>query len=309
MTALAKAYDLYQNAGLTSTARHSLRYTLQNPLYPLLSRVLSKSLYEKVVAYPVLGYWPSIENPRTFNEKIMHRKIFTNNSLYRTVSDKVQVREFVRHEIGDEILTDVYQITNNPSSLQFNLFPEQYVIKPSHASAEVILVDETTHITPAIIRSQSETWLETTYKITEREYWYWDIEPQIIVEEYIGVPGKEVPLDYKFWVFNGRVEYIDVDFNRFDNHKIRFFDRDWTPMEFQIGYPLGPAIKSPPDLERMIQIAEILAENFEFARVDLYNPKAGSVYFGEITLAPSAGWARFDPIGYDFKFGDLWDME
>ncbi|MDB9281520.1 ATP-grasp fold amidoligase family protein [Halorubrum ezzemoulense] len=308
MTALAKAYELYRSAGIGPTARHSLRYTLQSPLYPILSRVLPESLYEKVVAYPVLGYWPDIRDPETFNEKLIYRKLFTDNSLYTTVSDKVRVREYVRKKVGEEILTDVYQVTTDPSSLEFESFPDQFVIKPNHASGEVILVDETTQVEPATVQSQCETWLETTYKVTEREYWYRDIEPQILVEEYIKQSDREVPLDFKFWVFNGEVEYIDVDFDRFDDHQIRFFDRSWEPMDFQIGYPLGPAIEPPPDLERMIQIAEKLAEDFDFARIDLYNPSQGEILFGEITLTPSAGWARFDPIEFDYHFGDLWDM-
>jgi hypothetical protein len=56
----------------------------------------------------------------------------------------------------------------------------------------------------------------------------------------------------------------------------------------------------------MIEIANTLGEEFEFARVDLYHTSNNNIYFGEITLAPGAGTERFDPETQDFKMGAHW---
>jgi hypothetical protein len=155
--------------------------------------------------------------------------------------------------------------------------------------------------------SECESWLETRYGKKSREYWYEAIPPRIVVEEYIDDPKHAVPPDLKFYVFHGRVEFVHVDFNRFsDNRSRRFFDRDWNPRDFRLGYPLGPVIDEPERLDEMITIAETLGKGFEFVRVDLYHTNDNELYFGEITLAPGAGTEKFSPTKSDFNFGSHW---
>lgn len=44
----------------------------------------------------------------------------------------------------------------------------------------------------------------------------------------------------------------------------------------------------PEHLKEMVRIAEVLASDFEFVRVDLYDFK-GKIYFGELTFSPWGG--------------------
>jgi hypothetical protein len=55
----------------------------------------------------------------------------------------------------------------------------------------------------------------------------------------------------------------------------------------------------------MLQVAETLADEFDFIRVDLYSV-GGQTYFGELTCYPAGGFARFIPTKYDFIFGEKW---
>ncbi|MEF8937623.1 MAG: ATP-grasp fold amidoligase family protein, partial [Halovenus sp.] len=137
-------------------------------------------------------------------------------------------------------------------------------------------------------------------------YWYTDITPRIIVEEYIENDRGKAPRDYKFYVFDGTVQYVHVDHARFSDHTRRFYDSDWNPQEFTRKYPLGPVIDEPADLDGMIEVAEQLGEAFDFMRVDLYNPEPGRIVFGEMTVAPGAGHGRFEPTDVDFEFGSHW---
>lgn len=52
-------------------------------------------------------------------------------------------------------------------------------------------------------------------------------------------------------------------------------------------------------------MAEALGRDFDFMRVDLYSIRARTV-FGEMTLAPGAGWIPFLPQGYDAVLGSHW---
>jgi len=53
-------------------------------------------------------------------------------------------------------------------------------------------------------------------------------------------------------------------------------------------------------------VAEKLGADFDFIRVDLYQPNGECVVFGELTVAHGSGEERFTPQEYDFKLGELW---
>ena len=53
----------------------------------------------------------------------------------------------------------------------------------------------------------------------------------------------------------------------------------------------------------MLHLAEKLAAPFPFVRVDFY-VNHGQIKFGELTFYPGNGTERFDPVEWDYKFGD-----
>ena len=54
----------------------------------------------------------------------------------------------------------------------------------------------------------------------------------------------------------------------------------------------------------MRQIAERLAADEAFLRVDLYD--VGRPIFGELTLHPNGGRVQFDPPEWDLRLGRMW---
>ena len=69
-----------------------------------------------------------------------------------------------------------------------------------------------------------------------REYVYKNIKRKIIVEELILDDSKEIPNDYKIFCFNGKPKFIQVDINRFKNHKRAFFSIEWEKLPFTTLY-------------------------------------------------------------------------
>ena len=63
--------------------------------------------------------------------------------------------------------------------------------------------------------------------------------------------------------------------------------------------------EKPKNLEKMLWIAEKLSKNFEYVRVDLYNPN-GVIKFGEMTFTPAGGLDDM-PENFDKYLGGLWD--
>jgi hypothetical protein len=58
----------------------------------------------------------------------------------------------------------------------------------------------------------------------------------------------------------------------------------------------------------MIRIAEALAGELDFMRVDLYNI-GGRIYVGELTCYPGGGRIEWIPREYDFILGEKWKMK
>lgn len=270
-----------------------------------LKKVVGKRMHLKLLMYDQLEYWPNIKNPETFNENIAHRKLYTDEEAFAYIEDKWQVREYVINKIGDEILPEVYYVTESPSSIPFEDLPSEYVIKPTHMSGPVIIVDEDEEPDQEGMITSCIEWLDTTYGDIKEEYWYERITPRILIEERLDVEGKDVPPDYKFFVFDGQVKYVQVDHDRFENHQKRLYDRDWNPQEFEFNYPVGPVTERPANYERMVTIAEQLGKEFPFIRVDLYEVE-DRIVFGELTVAPASGLGKFVPRRYDHEFGSLW---
>ncbi len=307
MTKIRSLRTLYNKGGLKLIVGDTTEYILmQSVVAPYFKMVLGKPLHQKLFSYRHLGYWPNIENPQSFNEKIIHRKLYTNNEIFSIVEDKSAVRDYVASKVGSHILPDVYQITDDPSTIRFQSLPEKYVVKPTHMSGPVILIKDSDMAEVDTIQDACYEWLTQTYGNAKEEYWYQKIDPQIIVEEYLSDKNGNVPDDYKFFTFNGRVEYIQVDTDRFTDHKRRFYDRNWEPQEFKLKYPLAPPTKEPKNLGKMISIAEQLGSEFDFIRVDLYQPDNNRVVFGEMTVAHGSGIERFSPQKYDFILGKMW---
>ena len=236
----------------------------------------------------------------------MHRKLYTSNPLFARISDKCEVRSYVQEVYEIDILTDLYHVAENPSTIPFHDLPNEFVLKPTHASGLVKIVTDMASENSADLIRLTEQWLSQRVAPPKMEYWYDDITPRIMVEERLPSDSDKAPLDFKLFVFGGSVEYIEVDFDRFSNHTRRFYSPSWEPHEFRLKRPLGPTISEPPNLDKMIDVAETLGEEFEFVRVDLYDTPDG-VKFGELTLAPESGGGRFYPLEYDFKLGDCWE--
>jgi hypothetical protein len=237
----------------------------------------------------------------------MHRKLFTDKDLFVRVSDKYTVRKYVKDKLGDQILNELYYVTDEPSDIPVESLPDEFVIKATHGSGWNIIVKNKRNVDINSIKSKCSEWLSKEYSPIEGEYWYDRSKSRVIVEKYIESGNRDTLLDYKFFVFHGEVKYIEVDFDRFSNHTRRIFTREWNVTDIKIKYPLGEKIEKPTMLDDMIEIAETLGEDFDFIRVDLYQPnQSEKIIFGELTLAHESGAGKFEPIEYDFKFGSYW---
>lgn len=275
----------------------------------VLRLIFGRKIYETVLATWHLGYIPKTKNPRSFNEKIINRKLYEWRSVPPKLSDKFYVRAYVSGLIGPDYLNTIYGVYDNAGDIDFVKLPERFVIKATHGSNMNILVCDRNNFDEKTILHACVSMLSDKYGYLSNELWYLQLKPQLIIEKYLSDKKYGVPLDYKFFVMNGKVEFVQVDFDRFKAHSRTVFDRNWKPAAFCFGYPQGRIIKKPKLLYKMIELAERLASGFSFIRVDFYSPNDESVVFGELTFAPGSGWESFTPHRkYDFEIGKLWQI-
>ena len=57
----------------------------------------------------------------------------------------------------------------------------------------------------------------------------------------------------------------------------------------------------------MIRYAEILSKPFPFVRVDFYEV-GDRLYVGEMTFYSGGGILKFEPIEWDYKLGEYFDL-
>ncbi len=252
-----------------------------------------------------VGRWPDLDDPKTFNEKIQWRKLHGDHALYARLSDKVLVKDHVATILGEDVVTPTLWHGNKIPTRAERNWQLPYVIKANHDSGSVLFVRNETEQDWDTIEKACALWLNTSYTPFNDEKWYHLIEPQILVEPFI---ADEI-IDYKFYVFDGRVHYIHVDTDRFTEHKRRFYDRNWIPLPFSLKFPRETRdIERPNHLEDMIAGAERLGAGFDFVRVDFYDLPEGPK-FGEMTFAPETGCGPFDPPEYDQIVGDCWTVK
>lgn len=256
----------------------------------------------------VFGTYPSLIRPKTFSEKVLHRMVFDRRPILTELQDKYAVRDYVRQRIGDHILPKLYWVTENPSDIPFDDLPDKFVAKATHGCGWVYLVPDKARLNRQDLVDKCTEWLSWNYYYRPaREWAYKNIEPRILVEEFIDDDSGLAPVDYKFYVFGGKVHLVWVITGRFVDIRNDGYTPSWDRLEIKAEYKsIGRPIPRPPHLDEMIKHAEILADDLDFLRVDLYD--AGKVYFGEITLYPGGGCTKFYEPRWNRHFGGLWDL-
>lgn len=275
---------------------------LKRTLDKFKSKFISDEQFIKKGFLKNLGYELNLDNPKTLNEKIQWLKINDRKDLLTICSDKLKVRDYVKSKIGEKYLIPLYFSTENTEDINEKNIPNKpCVIKTNHDSGRVTIVKDKSNINWKLLRKILTTKMKSNFYFKGREWQYKNIKPCVIVEELLQ-DNNTIPKDYKIHCFNGNAQFTQVDSDRFINHYRNLYDRDWDIMDCQWMYKKGPIDNKPPQYEKMIELAEIFAEDFKYVRVDLYTV-GNKIYFGELTFHPGSGWEYFIPSECDLELG------
>jgi TupA-like ATPgrasp len=243
------------------------------------------------------GRLVDLQNPTRFTELVQLRKLNERSALISDLIDKVKIKDYVAARTGGALcIPTLWHGRVLPDAPLWD-FP--FIVKSRHGCNQYVVVKNNANWMRA--KHISPKWLKQPYGLWLDEQYYADVERGIIIEPFIGDGGK-LPVDYKLYVFGGKVAFVQVHLDRATNHRWIIFDRDWKCFS---NVPGDGAIAAPSSLSAMIDAAQTLAGDIDFVRVDFYEIE-GKPLFGEMTFYPGSGLDPFNPPELDIIMGGLW---
>jgi hypothetical protein len=252
------------------------------------------------------GKVPNLENPKTFSEKMQWLKLHYHNPLMTVCADKFELRDYLVQKGYGNLLNGVIGTYDTIGQLNVSQLPSQFVLKATHGSGWNLICTEKSKINWWIWKKIMNVWLHNNIFWPGREWPYKNMKPRLIAEPFLKDESGQL-MDFKFFCFNGKAHFVQANKGRdTTEHAQNFYNLDWEIMPF--GKDLKPrpdiTIAAPFQLKKMAAIAEDLAADFPFVRVDFYEVNK-QIIFGEMTFYPKSGLPDFTPIEYDHILGDL----
>lgn len=274
--------------------------------------------------------------PWTFRGMVLKQIHSVRDSYVVRMVDKFEARNLSREQSKSVALPKLFQVTSDVSELNPNLWPEEFVIKPSHGSGALVLVSKSRRpglkydiqldsfkwnygywgmlrqdMDLSALKKLGEMWLKSNY-----EYWrpktpewaYGRVVPKLLVEELIvnsdGTPATEV----RFHCFKGRVHIARITETITLNKFNWTLDRSGIVLRASVvrrteGEPhLAPI---PTNWDEAVKEAEKLSTGFDYVRVDLYATN-NKIFFSEYTPYPFGGNQDFRPRILSRRLAKIW---
>ena len=226
-----------------------------------------------------------LPNRTGYSDILLRRLIAADNrgGLRQAVTDKIEVKSYVAGRIGADHVVPTIAVYDAPEQIDLAALPDDCCIKPSHMSGAFAFRRNG----GPVDLDEVATWFDADYYRMSREGNYAGLRPRVMVEPLIF--GRESPWDYKFVCSGGRVRFIHLNLAQRPVARRVLTDRAFRQLPFALADgEAAPAPAPPPNLGRMIEIAERLSAGFDFVRVDLYTD-GEEIRFGELTNVPFAG--------------------
>jgi ABC-type polysaccharide/polyol phosphate transport system ATPase subunit len=229
------------------------------------------------------------------------------SKLISKLNKKIPMKLFM--EKNSHIRSNLIGRHSHISEIDFDNLPDEFVIKPQDGASNngVFVIkrnDDNTFFDAMRGRNFTPDQIVAEYLDEHKRFKSINL-PVYIEERYTSAdPNFQIPLDYKGYCFNGRVELImqrNVNPGRkASDWRFAYYDRDWNKLgSVREGIAYGQDLQPPRERIEIVREMERLSKllPLEFCSMDMYNTLQG-VAFGECTIHPGAYKA----------FSKEWDM-
>lgn len=233
-------------------------------------------------------YSPDIDNPETYNEKVLRRKL-TRDERLPSMSDKLVAKNYVDRTFDgvDTIPTLSIGMNQKPDRFPF-------IMKPTNSSGwNRIVRKEKEYKKSRIFLSNIS---HIPYGQKKGEWWYAEIPFQVFCE-----PLYEIDFELRCFAFHGRTEFFYIRQQR----KNTWFTRDGEFLPIRCDKWKHGSGKLP-DLGDSIKQADKMSKGFDHIRVDFLFTANSRRFFNEFTFAHRSGHCRWSDVNFDKTMGGYW---
>ncbi len=255
-----------------------------------------------------VGYKLNLDNPQTMNEKIMWLKLYYQDPLITTCADKFAVKGYIKERVGEEYYVPTIASWTDPDEIDFESLPNQFVLKVNWSSGYNIIVKDKASLDIEATKNKLRKWIQPD-RNSYYQFFGWGYKhmtPVIYAEEYLEQINGQV-YDYKFFFCNGKYEYLFIATDRSNDDTLTYdyYDNNFNHIDVNYGggKHASPLPQKPKHYDEMVRVATELAKPFPFVRVDFYEV-GDRIYVGEMTFYCGGGLLPFNPVEWDYKFGE-----
>jgi len=234
---------------------------------------------------------------KTINERIQWSMAHARLPLKRYCTDKIKCKQYIKDKLGEGFTAKLLASADNVHTLRSIIsksqnHPNNFILKANNDSGG------TTFIKDKKISKDQQSLIEK-YKnniyegFFQGEWFYSGIEYKCFSEELLG----NNLTDYKFHCAGGEPRFVDIIHNRYEGqrHEVHV-DLEGNCFDFllQDACKLSKHFDKPKNWELMKMIAQVLCQDFDYVRVDLFNTDISdishkSLFVSELTFAPMRG--------------------
>ena len=284
---------------------HCLKVLLFN-LINLIEPFISDKLFIRLQFRVSVGYWPNLERPRTFNEKLQWLKFNDIHPEYTQLVDKIEAKKKVQSIIGEKYVIPTIGVWNTIDEIDWDKLPNQFVIKATNDSGGVVVCKDKSKLDVEAAKNKLYGLGSRDYTRYNKEYPYKNVAHRYIAEEYMEDESGFELKDYKIFCSYGKPLFLFVATGRqINDTRFDFYDTNFNHLPVLNGHDNADVWPTKPvNFEEMLYIAGELSKGFPQIRIDLYNCN-GEIYFGEMTFFHWSGLVPFNPRKWDYIFGEM----
>ena len=282
-----------------------LKYIEYKWLHTTYGKKMDDAEYVKKMFKLNMDYELDLDNPKTFNEKLQWLKLFNRKEKYTAMVDKYLSKDIVSQIIGDKYVAKVYGVWNSVDEIDWDVLPEQFVLKTTHDCGGVIVCRDKGSLNLKECKRVLKQHMKREYFYHCREWPYKNTVPKIMAEELLKDGENNILPVYKVFCFGGEPKIIQtIQNDKQINETIDYYDAEWNILKLKQNYPNSEKpLSKPKKLEEMLKLAQELSKDMAFIRVDFYTVN-DEIFFSEFTFFSDAGFASFEPKEWDRKMGE-----
>ena len=159
----------------------------------------------KIRYFATFHRFPNLKEPKTFNEKLLYTKLFTDTSHWTVLADKFKVRDYIKNcGLGDYLIPLIGMWTD-VNDIDFEALPQSFIFKANNGvgKSEYLMVKDKNLLNVEEAKKFLDRLLKRKHVgVLSAEPQYKNMPACIIAEELLpSVEGEKSPVDYKLFCF------------------------------------------------------------------------------------------------------------